>query len=321
MRTAGWQRLLWLAPLAGVLGVLAGCAAEPRRPAVAFTNEEWPFGRTTGRKLTTDHYELYTTLTDPVLIDALPDFVERAHARCRALIPPVKEPDGRMRIYLFATRSQWEAFTRKFTGERAETFLKVRNGGYSERGVTVIEYVSHAVTFPLLAHEGFHQYLYHHVGENVPPWLNEGLAVWCEGQRWGMYALKDFDPWYNPSRKNQLIESLQGGHLHPLSRLLETHAGRIIEGSSRSVLTYYAQVWALVLFLQEGEGGKYAAGFHRLLAALGRPELEEQARAGFIWSDEAEFNFGEAIFRAYIRDDIAAVEREYVNFIRARFLP
>ncbi len=321
MRSRRWQRSAWWAWLAGGAALVAGCAAQEQRAAVAYTDEAWTFGRTTGHKLTTDHYELYTTLTDPVLVAALPDFVERAYARCRTLLPPVKEPQERMRIYLFATRGQWEAFTRRFTGARAETFLKVRNGGYSERGVTVIEYVSHAVTFPLLAHEGFHQYVHHYVREEIPPWLNEGLAVWCEGQRWGMYALKEFDPWYNPSRQNQLIESLQGGHLHPLRRLLETHAGRIIEGSSRSVLTYYAQVWALVLFLQEGEGGKYAADFRRLLDDLGRPELLERARAGFIWSDRGDFNLGEAVFRAYIRDDIAAVEREYVNFLRARFLP
>ena len=50
-----------------------------------------------------------------------------------------------------------------------------------ERGITVAEYVSHAVTFPLLTHEGFHQFLYHCAYPRVPAWLNEGLAVMCEG--------------------------------------------------------------------------------------------------------------------------------------------
>jgi hypothetical protein len=272
-----------------------------------------------GVKLTTEHYEIYTTMRDETLRAALPTFVEAAYENYAALVPPAKTPTGRMKVYLFVARDQWEAFTRRFTGPRAKVFLQVRNGGYSERGVSVIEYVRHEITFPLFAHEGFHQYLYHYVKPNIPAWLNEGLAVVCEGQRWGSQSIERFDPWYNPTRRNQLAEALASDHLYPLPRLLRTDAGRIVGGSNRAVGTYYAQVWALMLFLREGANGRYAADFQRLLTSLGRDDLEQHARAAHIWSDRAAPNFGEDLFRNFISEDLDAIEREYQTFMQQRF--
>lgn len=315
-----WIRSTAVAALVFALAGLSGCATQKPREPVQFESEAWKYGSHAGHKLTTEHYEIYTTLRDDVLINALPDFVEAAYDNYCTLVPPTREPEERMKVYLFATRGQWEAFTRRFTGPRATVFLKVRNGGYSEQGVSVIEYVAHQITFPLFAHEGFHQYLHCCVNEQIPSWLNEGLAVYCEGQRWGTYTLKEFDPWYNPKRRNDLAEALISNRLHRLGELLETDAGRIIEGSDKSVAAYYAQVWALMLFLREGADGRYAAGFQRLLGELGNADLPQYARAAHIWSDRETFNFGEALFRNFISDDLETAEREYLAFIRERFV-
>lgn len=302
-----------------VLGVAGGCAARREGTIVPYESEPWKYGAAEGTRLTTEHYEIYTTLRDPVLIEALPAFVEGAYQHYTRLIPPVRPPGERMKVYLFVSRGQWAAFTREFTGPRARVFLQVRNGGYSERGVSVIQYVTHAVTFPLFAHEGWHQYLYHCVNTKIPAWLNEGLAVICEGQRWDQHGLKEFDPWYNPLRRNDLSQALIANRLHPLRHLLETHAGEVIQGSTQGVTTYYAQLWALILFLREGQHGKYAAQFNQMLADLATPQAEQRARTAHIWSERDAFNFGEALFRAYISEDIAAVEQEYFAFLRERF--
>lgn len=301
-----------------VLGGLAGCAAPRARPPVQYESKPWTFAKLPGIKLTTEHYEIYTTLRDEVLRAALPDFVEAAYENYTRLVPPARTPDERMKVYLFASRDQWEAFTRRFTGPQAKVFLQVRNGGYSERGVSVIEYVRHEITFPLFAHEGFHQYVYHTVDAPIPAWLNEGLAVVCEGQRWGSQTIDRFDPWYNPTRRNDLADAIAGDRLHPLRKLLSTDAGRIIGGSSRAVGAYYAQLWALILFLREGTGGKYAADFQRLLDSLGRGELEAHARAAHIGSESPEFNFGAEVFRGFISADLDALESEYQAFMRQR---
>lgn len=298
---------------------LAGCTQSKPREPVAFEREDWRFARRTGQKLTTEHYAIHTTLADNVLVDALPDFVEAAYAHYTSLVPPQRPPAGPMPVYLFVSRPEWEAFTRRFTGSRAPLFLKVRNGGYSERGTSVIEYVTHDVTFPLFAHEGFHQYLHHCVNTRIPAWLNEGLAVYCEGQRWGNVGLQSFDPWFNPTRRNALNEALASNRLYSLRQLLETHPGQVIDGNTQGVSTYYAQVWALVLFLQEGADGKYAPAFRRLLDQLGSVDVEQFARASHIWSERASFNFGEALFQTFISEDLDTVQSEYLAFVRARF--
>jgi len=285
-----------------------------------FQSEPWTFGGAAGYKLTTAHYEVYTTLKDQVLVEALPDFVEAAYENYTRLVPPNRNPQQRMKVYLFVSRPQWEAFTRRFVGRRADVFLRVHHGGYSDRGVSVIEYVAHEITFPLLAHEGFHQYLYHHVGSKIPAWLNEGLATCCEGQRWDAYGIREFDPWYNPGRLNHLAAGLAAGRLHPLGKLLAIDAGQVIEDTGQSVASYYAQVWALILFLREGAGGKYAPGFQRLLNALNQANIEQYAKAAHIWSDRPSFNFGEDLFRSFISDDLETVEREYLDFIRQRLV-
>ncbi len=88
----------------------------------------------------------------------------------------------------------------------------------------------------------------------------------------------------------------------------------------RNVTAYYGQVWALMLFLQDGEGGKYRAKFRRLLDDLPTQDLERQARAAHIWSDSREFSYGESLFRSYISDDLGTIENEYLAFMRERFL-
>jgi hypothetical protein len=296
-------------PILLLTALLSGCAAPKPQPPVLFETEPWTFASAPGFKLTTAHYEIYTTLRDQVLRDALPGFVEAAYENYARLIPPSRADAGRMKVYLLASRGQFEAFTRRFTGPRAKVFLQVHNGGYSERGVSVIEYVAHDITFPLFAHEGFHQYLYHYVNARVPAWLNEGLAVYCEGQRWDAQGIKEFDPWFNPMRRNDLVAGLAGNHLHPLRRLLETDAGRIIRGNDQSIASYYGQVWALMLFLQNGANGKYAPGFHRLLGSLSTPGPGPSA-----------LRPGESLFRSFISDDLDTVEREYLEFVRTRFL-
>jgi hypothetical protein len=80
-------------------------------------------------------------------------------------------------------------------------------------------------------------------------------------------------------------------------------------------MTYYAQVWALMLFLEYGAGGKYAAGYAKLRESLGEGEMERRARAEFIGSDARAYNIGDLLFRAYITNDLDAAEAEYREFL------
>lgn len=293
-----------------LLGFAPGCKA-PLPAAAESTVTDWKFGRSSGKRLTTEHYELFTTLEDQRLLSTLPELMERTYEHYERLVPPAHGFGERMQVYLFARRPEWEYFTRRFTGPRSNIFLQIRNGGYSEKGVTVVQYVSHPTTFPLLAHEGLHQYLHHRVTPQAPAWLNEGLATVCEGQRWSGERLTQFDANFNPARTNALAEALLEDRLLPLRQLLGTHAGRIVGETGRTVATYYAQVWGLVLFLMEGEDGRYAPAFARLCAELSQLRLNEPQLSN---------NPGEAIFRSYITDDLDDFEEQMVRFWRKKLL-
>ncbi len=313
-----------LLALAVSVALVGGCTGQrnttPVLTDVPFEIEDWQYGGSAGRRIASEHYQIFTTLTDRVLLEALPQALESAYRFYRELVPTAREPEQPMQIYLFARRGEWAHFTRRFGPQRARTLLKVRHGGYMERGITVAEYVSHAVTFPLLTHEGFHQFLFHCAHPRVPAWLNEGLAVLSEGQRWDSVGLAEFDPWHNPRRRNTLAEVLLRDELFTLDELLRINAGRVVGGSTRKISAYYGQVWALMLFLQEGADGKYAESFARLREALGSKELEDYARAYHVQSPRRSYSFGRDLFCNFISDDLEAVEREYQTFMRQRIL-
>lgn len=331
--TAGWHgftatnsRVAMIQLTALIAGSLlfAGCAGSQRGTEVLqdvpFETEDWRFGSHAGHRITSQHYDVYTTIQDELLRDSIPQAVETAFAFYRELVPTAREPEEPLKVYLFAQRGEWEAFTRQFAGPRAKTLLQVRHGGYSERGVSVIEYVAHSVTFPLLTHEGFHQFLHKCAVGRAPAWLHEGLATMCEGQRWSNVSLREFDPWHNPTRRNALAEALSRDKLIPLDELLRMNAGHVIGGDSRRINTYYAQAWALMLFLREAEEGKYAESFARLLATLGKEDLEPYARAAHVNSAETSYSFGLEVFRGFISDDIKSIEQEYQKFMRERIV-
>ncbi len=302
-------------------GVWCGCAASGSGVPITFEQEEWYYAGHEGYKLTTEHYEIHTTITDDNLVNTFPRLVETAFAQYTSLAPPAVPTQARMPMYLFATRGQWADFTKRtFPPQRAKALLRIRNGGYSEKGLSATQYVTHATTFPLLAHEGFHQYLHVYVGQRVPAWLNEGLAVCCEGQRWRGNQNVDFEPWNNPLRRNKLAERLIQGRTVALRELLRTHPGLVISGPPSKVAAYYSQVWALIWFLKEGQDGKYAEGLDRLIAALSDPDVERYAKAAFISAEADEYHYGEYLFRHFISDDLNTIEREYVAFMRERVL-
>jgi hypothetical protein len=266
----------------------------------------------------TEHYEIYTTITDERLLATFPELMERTYAFYQEVVPPERPLNARMPIYLFARRPEWAYFTQKFTGPRAAIFLKIRNGGYSERGVTAIQYVSHPATFPLMAHEGLHQYLYHQVHPQVPAWLNEGLATVFEGQRWRGDRLAAFEPNYNPMRQNALAEALLRDELIPLSNLLETNAGRIVGDTGRNVATYYAQVWGLVMYLMEGDNGRYASAFRKMCTSLSEGTADKIPVT--LSAAAVARSPGEALFRTHITDDLEQFERDFRAYWRKRLL-
>ena len=318
-----------------VVGVLVlaltGCADRTPDPRIApadlpVQESPWRYAGRAGKTLESEHYRIHTTVTNESLLRTLPQVVETAYRHYCWLIPTPRQPAEKMEVYLFAQRGEFEHFAQQLAPQKAKLLTQVRNGGFSEQGVSVIEYVSNEITFPLMTHEGFHQYLHHCVRPNIPAWLNEGLAVYCEGFRVTSAGVGRLDPELNPARRNALAEALLRNQLVPLDELLRINAGHVISGSNRKIATYYAQVWMLMLFLENYEWvddeqrGKYTASFERLRQALANDDLEQFAQAEHATSSLSSYSFGQALFASYVSPDFEAVDREFVRFMRQRVL-
>ena len=301
-----------------LIGLLAaGCTSARSGPAFEATRQPWVFQGAEGIEITTDHFDIYTTVDDPQLLDYLPAFLEAVYRQYSSLLPPLPDSGERMQTYLFATKHQWLAFTRREFPQRYDTYSRIQVGGFAAGAVCVVQNIQPRIyTLSVIAHEGMHQYFAAHFDERIPAWLNEGLATYCEGFE-VIGGKPVFGPKQNSVRRNALREMLAGDGLMPLKDLLATDAGKVIVNSrGQQTRTYYAQAWALTVFLRHGARGRYADRFEALLADVASGEMSTRAQAARIASpDPASLSFGESVFHAYITDDLPRFETELREFM------
>lgn len=113
-----------------------------------------------------------------------------------------------------------------------------------------------------LRHEGTHQFVDQFVGYRCPIWLNEGLA---EFFRNGQFKAGQLVVGQAPVLTvNFLKRVLAAGALMPTFRLLTMSDDEwlmaVQMGSIRGLIQY-SEAWAMVYFLQGGDGGKYRGPF------------------------------------------------------------
>lgn len=299
---------------------LTACNRPVERPhtPVDVKKNEWRYQGRKGTELLTEHYRLRTTCSYPRLLAMLPEFLESCWKSYANLVPPREGDPQAALAYLFQTRREWEVFTKAFSPQRAPTYLLIRSGGYEERGVTVSHYDRMATTLSVISHEGLHQYLELTRRGPIPPWVNEGLACYFEAFDLDPSGRAVFKPRDNLIRRNNLRDAFLNEQLFELRELLSTNAGRVVALPTERVRTYYAQTWSVVLFLLLGDPQRepLAQGFRDLLRDLGEERMTYNARALVVSPDRADVERGEAVFRAYVTDDLAAFEQRYRAFLR-----
>lgn len=299
-----------------LLTTLSGCSRARTTEPVQFTREDWSFRGASGARMSSENYVIYTTCRSAPFVDALPAFLESCRKAYAELLPPTKTPDQPMETYLFQSRWHWERFTEEFTGPRADIYKQIRSGGYSERGVTVSHYGTRRSTLSILAHEGLHQYLEVTHGKPIPAWLNEGLACYFESFDLDADNRPIFTPEQNTLRTPALRDALRKNGLQPIHQILATDAGKEIHKRSPEVLAYYAQTWSIVVFLMRPDRkNPYYAGFRELLNELGTEQMERRARAFMAADTDGNMSFGEAIFRAYVNDDLEKFDSDYRDWL------
>lgn len=218
--------------------------------------EPWTFGPVSGEVIRTHHYRIYTTETNQILVDRLTSFTEHALAHYRTAIVNLPAPAQRLDTYLMDNRAQYETLTRRLLPEQAETILKIMRGGFASRGVGVYYDIGLYDTLAIAAHEGWHQYIQRTFANPLPIYLDEGLATFMEGHSWitgPRVTTPVFRPWGNIERFDQLREAVVNGRTVSLLTLTTNRPQELIETVGPGTLDYYAQVWALVHFLNSAE--------------------------------------------------------------------
>lgn len=311
-----------------VLAALAGCAGSsshpPAAPAVVSAKADvdaWEFDGSPGIVLRTTHHRVFTTETDPQLVDQLPQFLEAAMAHYTTALGMLPRPTLRLDTFLLRDRTQWERLTRQVMGDEAPVYLRIQRGGFSSGGRAILWTIGRRDTLAILAHEGWHQYAQRTFRDALPGWADEGIATYMEGfvptveGKPPMMA-----PWANLERFDQVRAAHESGTLIPLSRLIAASPRDLIAAGGSEALTYYGQVWALTHFLREGDGGAHRQAMLDLVAdaAAGRLRRLVEARAARrIPAGTPTERLGADVFKAYFGSDIPAMEASYAAFVRA----
>ncbi len=303
---------------AGMIEYLRGQNLPAVKSVEVWQNEYGP-----GLKLSTAHYEIFTTLLEPLMLSEVPGFLESAYRGYNGQLPEPIETTVRFPVYLFAERKQWEDFTKTFAGRQASMFRKIKAGAYYLNGACVVYNIGRERTFSALGHEGWHQFNKRLFQFRLPSWLDEGIAMLFEVSResGGFFY---FEPGKNMYRLGGLKKTLLKDEVIPLKELIAVNPGEVLTTEKEeAVVAFYSQAYALVRFLREEDYGKRLWRYHRLLldGLSGNWPLSEQNRR--IAADRnipltVRWNraVGLELFERYIGDDFDKIEREYVTFCR-----
>ena len=276
-----------LVALGLILAAIAGCDSAPSRQTQPTTNlnadigrfvadrQPWTFKGDRGWAYYTPNSIIRTTSTDRKILERLPPFIELSILHYQSDITRLPRPAEPIETYFFDTRNEWETLTRSLMGELAGVYLSIERGGYSAKQIGVFYDIGPKDSFVICAHEGWHQYSHSTFKDPMPVWLDEGVACMMEGFRWDDQFPDHprFMAWANTERFDQLRSAYNSETLMPIHSLLSLRPQDLMGSSTGqpTALTYYAQVWALIHFLNEGQGGRYKASLDAILSdtALG----------------------------------------------------
>jgi len=295
---------------------------EAQRLPVLKSVEPWENDYGPGLKLTTAHYEIYTTLLEPLMLSQVPGFVESAYRGYQAQLPQPVQTTSKFTVYLFATRQQWEDFTVVFTGHNAPMYLKLKAGAYYLNGACVAYNIGRERTFASLGHEGWHQFNSRHFAFRLPSWLDEGIAMMFETSIYDR-GLFIFSPGRNGYRLGALRKTLVSDKTVPLRELIALNPGQVVSDSDEAVSAFYSQAYALVRFLREDDYGKRLFNYQRLLGDGLNGQWPLNATGRRIAADRnipmtARWNseMASLLFKHYVGEDIDQIEKQYLAFCK-----
>ena len=301
--------------LLGVLALsLAGCAATVGPDAVQ-RREPWPYMQRSGERIITQNYDILTTAQHLPISGVLPAFLEASLDRHRTFAgtslggPALPPPPTRLQLFFFAEREEWSQFTQATIDADAYPLLSIEVGGYAAGGRAVLFALPSGyerLTLKIAAHEGWHQYVQRSFKDQLPTWADEMIAVLAEGFVIDANGRYRFEPLMNPERLAQLEALLSQGRWRSLEELLASDPTDLLASKPSAAIDYYAQLWALGIYLAL-EPARWN-GVERLLRDAARGRLQREL------GRPAPDAFGATTFHRYISSDIDGVDAAYRAF-------
>jgi hypothetical protein len=312
---------------AGMIEYLKWQNLPALKSADVWQNEYGP-----GLRLATTHYEIFTTLLEPLMLSQVPGFLESAYRGYNSQLPEPIEATAKFPVYLFAERRQWEDFTRAFAGGQASMFCKIKAGAYYLKGACVAYNIGRERTFSALGHEGWHQFNKRLFQFRLPSWLDEGIAMLFEtsSESGGLFY---FEPGKNMYRSGGLKKTLMNNEMIPLKELIAVNPGEVLAGNykctgtaggeTEAVMAFYSQSYALVRFLREDGYGHWLGRYRQLLVdglrgAWPLSETDKRIAADRNIPLTVRWNrtVGLQLFEHYISGDLDKIEEQYMMFCR-----
>ena len=153
----------------------------------------------------------------------------------------------------------------------------------------------------VVQHEGFHQFAFTFFGNEMPPWLNEGLAEFFGESVVDRGTVVVGQA--SPQVVEQVRKAVTEGRNIPFIDLLQMDDQRWnanVRGGSAAL--QYMQSWSMVHFLVYGQGGRFDAGFVQMLRLLNAGKKPYDAmREAFGLANEANVREFEEAWKAHAR--------------------
>jgi hypothetical protein len=247
--------------LLAIIGLASSAdAASPRAPQHVTSTDL--------RVVHTAHYRIHTDL-DRNLADDLAkrmDAMYDEYAR-RLSVFDTSHQGQKFDVYLFAKRKNYLDFTGNQMSNAAGVTIPDINVVAAD-----LESQGRDSLRQTLQHEAFHQFATSVIRDDLPPWLNEGLAVMFQEGIWTgrNFLLGQVPPW----RVRQLLNDLNTNRTIDFRKMLGMTLGEwnaTLDKSRIAGGTQYTQAWAMCHFLVyavENHQYKYRARFLDLLQRI-----------------------------------------------------
>ena len=245
------SRVIWRVVLA--VGMLAGPV----------------FGQTRLKTYETRYYVLHTDLDREAVDDAesrLTAMAEMYYARTKGFGGKITR---KLPFHLYSKSSDYYAAggmpgsAGDFDGEKLMAIAGERTG---------------PVTWHIIQHEGFHQFVHAFIGGDIPIWVNEGLAEYFAQS---VYTGDGFVTGVIPAQRLARLQGwIDSGRSRSIEQIMATSHAAWNAGLS---VINYDQAWSMVHFLAHADGGRYQRAFNDFIGDVSR---------GMKWEHAWRSNFG-----------------------------